>query len=78
MSHFLNGSTEYFIFDCEGECKETVSVAIGSSVEGHYSKHWIFEDEVLVIYTPEETTERANSRIAENKYSLPFNNCEHY
>lgn len=30
------------------------------------------------IYSPEETVERAKSRIGENKYNLAFNNCEHF
>ncbi len=30
------------------------------------------------LYTPEETIERAKSRLGENKYNLLFNNCEHY
>ncbi len=30
------------------------------------------------LYSPEETISRAKSRIGEEKYSLPFNNCEHF
>lgn len=30
------------------------------------------------LYTPEETVARAKSRIGEEKYTLPFNNCEHF
>ena len=30
------------------------------------------------LYSPEETVERAKSRLGEEKYSLPFNNCEHF
>jgi hypothetical protein len=30
------------------------------------------------LYTPEETIQRAKSRIGEEKYTLPFNNCEHF
>lgn len=30
------------------------------------------------VYSPEETVERAKSRLGENKYSLVFNNCEHF
>lgn len=30
------------------------------------------------LYTPEETVARAKSRLGESKYSLPFNNCEHF
>ncbi len=30
------------------------------------------------LYSPEETVERAKSRLGEDKYSLAFNNCEHF
>lgn len=30
------------------------------------------------LYSPEETVSRARSRLGEEKYSLPFNNCEHF
>lgn len=30
------------------------------------------------LYSPEETVDRAKSRLGEEKYSLPFNNCEHF
>lgn len=30
------------------------------------------------LYSPEETVARAKSRIGEQKYALPFNNCEHF
>ena len=33
---------------------------------------------MLVIYTPEETVDRAISRLVEQEYNLAFNNCEHF
>ena len=30
------------------------------------------------LYSPEETISRAKSRLGEEKYTLPFNNCEHF
>lgn len=30
------------------------------------------------LYSPEETIRRAKSKLGETKYSLLFNNCEHY
>ena len=30
------------------------------------------------LYSPEETIQRARSRLGERKYNLAFNNCEHY
>lgn len=35
-------------------------------------------DENLKIFTPQETIDRAKSRLGERDYSLPFNNCEHF
>ena len=30
------------------------------------------------LFTPEETVERAKSRLGETKYNLALNNCEHF
>jgi|GEM_PF-1085416 len=38
----------------------------------------IFGKNLLVAYSPEETVQRAKSKLGENRYSLPFNNCEHF
>lgn len=38
----------------------------------------LFSKNLLIAYTPEETVQRAKSKLGENKYSLPFNNCEHF
>jgi hypothetical protein len=32
----------------------------------------------LTVYSPEETVNRARSRLGENRYNLVFNNCEHF
>lgn len=37
-----------------------------------------FSKNLLLAYTPEETVARAKSKLGENQYSLPFNNCEHF
>ena len=42
---------------------------------------WIFDlirKTSYHLYSPEETIERAKSRLGEEKYMLPFNNCEHF
>lgn len=38
----------------------------------------LFSKNLLIAYSPEETVERAKSKLGENKYSLPLNNCEHF
>lgn len=35
-------------------------------------------DENPHLFTPQETIQRAKSRLGEHNYSLPFNNCEHF
>lgn len=35
-------------------------------------------DDNLRLYSPEETVKRATNRLGERKYSLLFNNCEHF
>ena len=30
------------------------------------------------LYSPEETVQRAKSKIGERRYNLVFNNCEHF
>ncbi|MBD5560382.1 MAG: hypothetical protein HDQ87_08530 [Clostridia bacterium] len=38
----------------------------------------VIRDSLYHLYTPAETVARARSRLGEEKYSLPFNNCEHF
>ncbi|WHZ02780.1 lecithin retinol acyltransferase family protein [Neobacillus sp. YX16] len=38
----------------------------------------IFTKNLLVAYSPEETVQRAKSKLGENKYNLAINNCEHF
>lgn len=38
----------------------------------------IFKSINYHLYTPEETIERAKSKLGEDEYSLIFNNCEHF
>ena len=45
---------------------------IGEFLFGHEN------DENPHLFTPQETIQRAKSRLGEHNYSLPFNNCEHF
>ncbi len=36
------------------------------------------DSDIVHIYSPAETVERAKGLLGENKYSLIFNNCEHF
>lgn len=78
MDNFLRDRNEYFVFDCENEGRQKISTPRTFFTKGSYDASNTFLDEVLAIYTPEETVERAYSRLGENKYDLVFNNCEHF
>lgn len=49
-----------------------VGKKIGEFIFGHEN------DENPHLFTPQETIQRAKSRLGEHNYSLPFNNCEHF
>lgn len=38
----------------------------------------LFKSAKYHLYSPEETIQRARSRLGENEYNLAFNNCEHF
>lgn len=41
-------------------------------------KRYETQNEKYHLFTPEETVERAKSRLGETKYNLALNNCEHF
>lgn len=73
MDNFLRGETEYFVFNCENKSKEKLSSMSPADFIVPIPKM-----PVHVIYTPEETIQRAKSRLGENEYNLALNNCEHF
>ncbi len=81
MSVFLNGSKEYFVFDCETKGKHKLkanpSLMTGALSLDHFFSIFDFR-ELLEVYNPEETVARAKSKLGENKYNLALNNCEHF
>lgn len=84
ISKFLRGEKEYFVFDCEANEKHKLKINTGAlclSANLYYSRKFldmIMEDKLIVIYSPEETVQRAKSRLGENSYNLVTNNCEHF
>lgn len=38
----------------------------------------LIRDTAYHLYSPEETVARAKSKLGEEEYALPFNNCEHF
>lgn len=89
LKKFIGDSGNLFVLDFPEEyCKpkkkhisiasEIFSGKIASGVE-LLSNLLEFKKRVQYhLYSPDETIERARSRLGENKYNLAFNNCEHF
>lgn len=79
MSRFLDGATEYFIFDCEDREKHRLKINSTAMIGSISHILSIFDcRDLLEVYSPEETVERARSKVGEKEYNLIFNNCEHF
>ena len=67
MEEFLDGKKEFFelVFP-ETHEKPEKEVRYETQGENYH------------LYSPEETVERAKSRLGEDKYNLALNNCEHF
>lgn len=65
---------------------ETVVLTLAGEDNDSYNTRDLFTDYKAALrrikgyklFSAEETVERAKSRLGENKYSLAFNNCEHF
>lgn len=82
MSDFLKDSTDFFVLDFPDEYgePEKLSYSQGTTVFGDINDILgnIVKEHNYKIYSPEETVERAKSRLGETSYNLVFNNCEHF
>ena len=84
MEKFLNGSEEFFVLDFpehyEAPTKIGVSATgvIGDMIDFLEEFREAEKREKYHLYTPEETVERARSRLGETEYNLVTNNCEHF
>ena len=67
MEEFLDGKKEFFelVFPEEHNKPDK-------------EKRYEIQNTVYKLYSPEETVERAKSRLGEDKYNLALNNCEHF
>ncbi len=75
IKDFFNNANKFFVLDFPQEYGTPVK--IHSTVPANIS----FSEKKAIdyhLYSPEETVLRAKSRIGEDKYSLIFNNCEHF
>lgn len=85
LKEFLRGSEELFVLSFPEKYgkpekhEATMSKESSKSVREAFS---VLSAEQRAseyhIYTPEETIMRAKSKLGEARYSLLFNNCEHY
>ena len=81
LEKFLGDAADFFIcqFLKEDDLEEIVSEGEGDSL-------WdiirllrrTIKGERYHLYTPEETVQRARSRLGETAYNLALNNCEHF
>ncbi len=76
LEKFLGGNKEYFVLvfpERHGQPGKLELMASGSLISARY-----LYDMRYHIYSPEETIERAKSRLGESSYNLIDNNCEHF
>lgn len=89
ISEFLDGKNEFFVCnfpDTYGKrLEEKVNIPSFLSGTGVIQNPINYDDVINFfrslkyhLYSPEETIKRAKSRLGENKYSLIWNNCEHF
>lgn len=74
LKSFIGNSKNYFVLifpQKYGRPQKRVITAFASS-------DYIENEAAYHLYSPEETIQRAKSKLGETKYSLFFNNCEHY
>ncbi|MBR0484274.1 MAG: lecithin retinol acyltransferase family protein [Oscillospiraceae bacterium] len=85
MSEFLRGNSSFFFInfpDKNGKF-EKIYTNGGDAVFSRVGDSGELQ-QILTgcpdyhLYTPEETVERAKSRLGESKYDLAVNNCEHF
>lgn len=79
FSEFQAGDMLVYVLDFPDD--EGMPIQNGKPLQYNMEEHTIFEairKQGYHLYSPDETVERAQSRIGEESYSLPFNNCEHF
>lgn len=82
LRYFLRDDSDYFILDFPKPYQPPV--AIGSETPPHIDSiseglaHRLQQHYGYHLYTPEETVQRARSRLGETRYNLLTNNCDHF
>ena len=86
MKTFLGNSDKYYVYifsedkssSVERIRAEGLNRDLLDDAQALYLLYQIKNKVKFKIYSPEETVERAKSRIGERKFVLPANNCEHF
>lgn len=65
LATFLRGDTDWFVLNLDERASGNLAGLQGDLV-------------VVATFTPEQTVERARSRLGESRYNLLWNNCEHF
>lgn len=82
LQNFMKSDKDYFIlyFDpsCTSPHKIQVRTSFNMSDAAYNTCINLNAKKGFKIYSPQETINRALSRIGEDKYSLLLNNCEHF
>ncbi len=72
MEEFIKDDDAFFVLHFGEDCQMTLNSILTSAV------YQLVSPGEVKIYSPEETIERAKSRLGEDSYGLLSNNCEHF
>lgn len=78
LSQFKNGASNVFVVDFEAY-RDYVENPEPFDFKGLFKLAFdSFFGKEITLYSPEETVERAESRLGEKNYNIATNNCEHF
>lgn len=82
LQNFMNGDKDYFVLHFDTACIVPHKIQVRTSFNlrdvAYNNCVNLNTKKDFKIYSPQETVNRALSRIGEDKYSLLLNNCEHF
>lgn len=82
LENFLKEDDDYFVlyFDKAGAVPRKIQVKTVFNLNDVNFDNWkyLIDRKDYRLYSPQETVERALSRVGEDKYNLLLNNCEHF
>lgn len=84
LSHFVKPSEPFFVCKFPEEYGEPSKISLSASpLSSAFFSQWtsmlnFMKRNHYRLYSPEETVQRALSRLGETNYNLASNNCEHF